>query len=385
MIDNLISIEEKIWNSVQNETKIGLLDGLSGIALFYKFLIDVYSNEKYNERLLIVIDKINTLLSKENYGFSFCSGLSGFGWVLINCESINIEIEEDYFEDIDLILQEELIEQSSKNNYDFLHGSMGIAMYFIERCKKNKNNKLSDLLNDFVKNLNNKILFNIQDLLTRKPGFIDEKHIFFGIAHGVSGYMNFLTHLNKNFIDLKVDIKEAVRTCLNYLQFHKEYNNLSKQFYPHTFYLESNIINPAIFGWCQGDLGVANSLHNVAMFLNDDSLKKEAKELVEFSKNITFNDSGIKDFGICHGSTGIVLQYLLSSKIQKINNEQQIQEWFEQVKKQTKNFKVYESHQGYDEYEIDMCLLSGAAGLGMTILSTDHKIDLKWLEALNLY
>lgn len=222
-------------------------------------------------------------------------------------------------------------------------------------------------------------------MLTKESAFINEKHLFFGIAHGVSGYLNFLTHINKNFANLKVDLEEAIKSCLNYLQIHKKYNNLSKQFYPHTYYLESNLINPAIFGWCQGDLGVANSLHNASIFLKDNSLKSEAKKLIEFSKSINFDESGIKDFGICHGSTGIVIQYLLSSKIQEINNEVQIQKWYKHVQKQTENFTIYNSHQGYDEFETDMCLLSGAAGLGMTILSTEHKIDLKWLEALNLY
>lgn len=164
MIDNLILIEEKIWISIQNEKKIGLLDGVAGIALFYKFLNDVYCDEKYNEKLILIIDKINFLLSEENYGFSFCTGLSGFGWLLLNCESTNIEIGEDYFSVIDSILQDELIEQSLINNYDFLHGSMGIAMYFIERCKKSKNDKLFDVLNNFIRDLNNKILFILNRL-----------------------------------------------------------------------------------------------------------------------------------------------------------------------------------------------------------------------------
>ena len=228
MLNHITKIEKIIWGSVQNESRIGLLEGLSGIALFYKYLVDSNIGEGYDEKLLIIIDKINTLISEEVQTFSLCSGLAGYGWMLLNFKSQNIKIEEEYFEAIDLILMEDLLKQSKINNNDFMHGAMGIAMYFIERCKENKNHLLVDTLNNFAKDLCNKIQFNIKDVLTRNPAFITEKHLFFGIAHGVAGYINFLTYLNDRFKELKIDITEALKIAIDFLQSFKEYNSISK-------------------------------------------------------------------------------------------------------------------------------------------------------------
>ena len=175
---DLTKIEEKVWLSIQNESNIGLLEGLSGIALFYKFLTDINSEEQYNEKLLFILNKINNLISEEEQSFSLCSGLSGYGLLLLDINSQAITIDDDYFNVIDSFLLEELVEQSSKYNYDFLHGSMGIAVYLINRCKVKKSTKLINALNDFTQNLSDKIVFSFENLITRKPNLIKRETHF---------------------------------------------------------------------------------------------------------------------------------------------------------------------------------------------------------------
>ena len=136
-----------------------------------------------------------------------------------------------------------------------------------------------------------------------------------------------------------------------------------------------------MFGWCQGDL----SLFNAGELLNDESLKNEAILLVENSRKISFEESNINDFGICHGATGIIIQYHLLGIKMDIDVSQEIKKWLKVVNQQTKNHEVFLAHQGHGEYESDFGLLTGAAGLGIVLLTLENKISSDWLVAINLH
>lgn len=53
MNNSINKIEKKIWNTVNTETRIGALDGLSGIALFYSYLTKIIDNDEYNTKLML--------------------------------------------------------------------------------------------------------------------------------------------------------------------------------------------------------------------------------------------------------------------------------------------------------------------------------------------
>lgn len=74
MNNSINKIEKKIWNTVNTETRIGALDGLSGIALFYSYLTKIIDNDEYNTKLITVIDRIKFLMNfhKVNSDFNFC-------------------------------------------------------------------------------------------------------------------------------------------------------------------------------------------------------------------------------------------------------------------------------------------------------------------------
>lgn len=380
----LSKIEKDIWESIQNENKIGLLTGLSGVALFYKYLFEVYGNEDYQNKLSIIIEKINTSLSEVYCSSTLCDGLAGYGLVLLRLNSNCIDIDEDYFENIDSIILENLEKQSSNNNYDFLHGAMGMAMYFIERYKVKKSTTIFHLLNDFSKKLVSKINSDFEEILKKETAIYNCNCYYFGIAHGVAGYLNFLTYLANNFKEIKEDIAKPLRICVDFLESYKKYDINSKQHYPNIILLETSIIHAARFGWCQGDLGVSNSLFNAGISLNDSSLIEQALCLMNETKSISIEESRVNDIGICHGSAGIVIQYYLASNKYDLDYSGEINRWFELIKKQTNNFEEFLAYDG-SVYNKSINLLDGSAGLGLTILTLENKIDTKWLEILNLH
>lgn len=386
MQDNIVKIERNIWESFGSENRIGLLTGLSGMALFYSKMYSVYKLDDYLIKLTAIVEKVNDILENEPTISTLCSGLAGFGLVLLNLEDNLIDIDNEYFEAIDAILEEDFKSNNESDHYDFLHGSMGIALYFIERCKTDKNPKNIADLNTFSSDLIDKINNNLKEVLISETALeSDDKFcVYFGLAHGVAGYLNFLIYLQKNFKELKAEIGPALKICISFLESYKNFDENSKQFYPNLLLLKSNTIINSRFSWCQGDFGISNSLYNCGVYLNEDSLIKQAKELLESTRTISLEESFVKDFGLCHGSSGIALQYYLASKKYEINFSKEIEIWMDIARIQTHN---YENFLAYEkgQYQSENNLLEGSVGLGLTLLTLEDKIDLKWLEYMNLF
>lgn len=384
MHDIISQIEVNIWKSVPDEKRIGLLTGLSGIALFYNYLYEVYGNDDFRNKLLIIVEKINNLLKEESSISSLCSGVAGYGLVLLLLKNPEIEIDEDYFESIDSILLEDFEEMCLKNNYDFLHGAMGIAIYFIERYNSKKSEAIATLLNNFSKDLIDKINEDFEAVLVSETALENGLCYYFGIAHGVAGYINFLTFLHDNFKDLKEDITKPLKIIISFLTSYKKYDTNTKQFYPNLFLLNTNTIVSSRLAWCQGDLGISNSLYNAGIFLNDDLLIKEAIELMDNSRKITFVESSVNDCGICHGSVGILVQYYLAGNKLNIDFSGEINKWFLEMKNQTHDFNEFLAFKN-GTYRKEIDLLEGATGLGLVLLTMDNKINFDWMKTINLH
>ena len=112
---------------------IGLLGGeLGSLLFFYQYY--VYSNE---EKYLDLIQKqLNSIFSTPINGqFSFCSGAAGLGWLINFFYKQNIleNNPNEIFSSVDPVLGDWMINEMQKENYDFLHGASGVALYFISK------------------------------------------------------------------------------------------------------------------------------------------------------------------------------------------------------------------------------------------------------------
>ena len=160
---NVLKIEKNIWETFNNENRIGLLDGLSGFIMFYDKIFQAYPNEEFENKLLTIIEKANKLIEEEQISINLCSGLSGYGLALLRLKNKNIEISEEYFEGIDSILLEDFELHCESNQFDFPHEAMGVAMYFIERYLKNKNENIIKILKKFSEDFIEKINLNFKN------------------------------------------------------------------------------------------------------------------------------------------------------------------------------------------------------------------------------
>ncbi|MEO8239242.1 MAG: lanthionine synthetase LanC family protein [Flavobacterium sp.] len=380
----VFEIEKQIWATVPKENRIGILNGLSGIALFYNSLLEIDNNNEFQEKLIKIIERINDIISDNVSLPSFCSGLAGYGWVLLRINNEIIDIDEDYFLSLDEILLEELTGQANEDDYDFLHGSLGISMYFVERFKQTKDESIKRILIDYITELIGKISKNLEGVLIREDGVDKCHYIYFGMAHGIAGVINIMLYIKQNLEVQINNFDESIRTCIDYLNKFKGYNDKSKQFYPNHYLTENKTFAQSRLSWCQGDLGIGNALYNAGLFFKDAKLQIEGAELIEFTKKISLTDSGVKDFGICHGTTGIIMQYYLAGKRSESDYQSVISIWLDILRDQTNDFTSFlaMNHKGYLG---ETNILEGSAGLGLVLLSLDDRIKPDWLNCLNLY
>lgn len=383
--DRILIIEKDIWNAYDKQSNIGLYTGLSGFILFYDCLYEAYKKEEFEDKLLKIIEKTNELIQNNQNTISLSSGIAGYGLILLRLKNKSIDINDEYFEDLDASLIEEFKTLCKSNDFDYMHQAMGIAMYFIERYKKNANIEIVEILIFFSKNLIHQIDTDFKNAIVQVD---DErgKYYSLGLAHGIASYLNFLIYLKKHFTELATDISETLRICIDFLISHKNFDKKTKQHFVNVISLQTNNFLPSRLSWCQGDLGIANALYNSGIYLDDRILIIEGIELINKSATINFIDSGVNDFGICHGSAGIVLQLHLASKKYGIDYMNEMDCWLNVLKEQTNNFQEYPWHNNTtNTYYTDMSLLTGAVGLGLTLLTVENKIDTEWLEILNLH
>lgn len=194
------TIIPKKFKDIEN---VGVIAGISGIALFQFYYARLLKDEKHAD---IGAEIISYCIDKINQGYSYptyCNGIAGLGWVIQHLEANNfIELDcDELLTPFDDYLVNQMKFDLEKGNYDFLHGAMGYAYYFFKRFKNTKNIHLKNCYQQyiitFIKGLD---IFPFNEESTIKwKSYIDTEELNnghnLGVAHGISGIINFLSRL----------------------------------------------------------------------------------------------------------------------------------------------------------------------------------------------
>lgn len=142
------------------------------------------------EKIGIIIGNLDKL--NENHYFSYSNGLSG---ILYSLKFLN----EKEFIELDFCDYKETVEYLSvamrgfikDNNYDFLHGALGIGFYFL------KINEY-DLVEELIENLfNTATIKNSGEIIKWDMKFNPMKDFDISLSHGISSIMVFLSRAIK--------------------------------------------------------------------------------------------------------------------------------------------------------------------------------------------
>ena len=374
---------------------IGLFAGKTGLSIALLTYATHTKDAKFKDKGLQLIETIfNEIETTNNYSFTYCDGLSGFGWGLnyANRENlIDVDVN-TLLEDVDPVLAQYASMEMQKTNYDFLHGAVGTLFYFVSRAKDNA--LLLPAIEKTVVQLQN-IGIKESDII-KWASVIDydkqTKGYNISLSHGMASIATVLSKLcYVNGIDQK-NVRHLLLSCVNYILQQEINKDKYGSFFPSVAIESSEQIHKSRLGWCYGDLGIASALWQAGVALQNETWKNKALEVLLFAaeKRRNLAENFVVDAGLCHGTAGIghvFHRMWWNTRIPEFKHAADY--WMNETLKMARfedglaGYKVWKTEK-YGGLRNDYGLLEGIAGIGLALLSYYHEIEPSWDECLLL-
>lgn len=385
--------KQLVQSIVQNDFKnnLGLLSGTSG-SLFLLCYYTAFTNDSQyidiaEQRISDTVDIINDDPDFSNLSYS--SGITGFLWTLDNLREhhfIDIDLS-DFKESIHPILHNYMNQKMDADDFDFLHGALGVANYFLNQTDENSQNWLQE----FNKQLLSKATLHNDDTLSFTSTVYKDnqpvKVINFGLSHGMASIIYHFQNCLKHKALATPELKKALLQLIAF--FRKNQNDLSVYATYFTNWIDAaGTKSNSRLGWCYGDLGIGVALLQAAETLNDAELKTYSLEVLKHTTyRLEMEKEGLNDAGICHGTAGLLKIYRnLFRQTNLLEFKNAGDYWLQKTLDQATHTSGVEGYKKFNQsgYENDYGLLEGTTGIGIVFLEELMNKSLPWEKALML-
>lgn len=401
LINNASCLSNEINNKISDiadcllnysNTNMTLTGGKAGIALFWAYYSEFSESVKLEKSLVPLVSEIFTGIRQSNISSEFSGGLAGIGWTIEHLKQNGfIEIDTDsLIGSFDDLLYPYMLKYIRSGNYDYLHGALGIGLYYLNRSSNPKTKLYITELVDEVEKQGK--IFSDGIAWESNLSFVsDERGYNLSLSHGIGSIISMLSRFYKGNPSCE-KIPLLVEGAVNYLLRNKRDPKLNGYLFPG--WINKNEFQNGRFGrlsWCYNDLGISMVLWQAGEIFNNDKWKQEAIDTLLFTTNITeWDEAGVMDAGLCHGTAGIAHIYNRAysyTGIKKFKDSAIF--WFEQSLKMA----VYEDGlAGYKAFrtsknggmENNYGFLEGIAGIALAMISAVSEIEPAWDNSLLL-
>lgn len=372
--------------------RFSLMGGAAGVAIYLCSYGNAFEHHDAFDKGLGLIEAIFGNIGSEAILDTHAGGLSGIGWTLEHfVQSGYIECDTNMvLEDCDQILSEAMIKNITVNdNWDFLHGALGNALYFL---KRKSYPKAEAALKAYLDAFSTKAERDPKGgLKWRSVVFPKENETMwvynFALAHGMAASIALLGKICKQYPKLTL-AKELLMETFTYYQNHQHMHKESDQFYPSWIKAEeSGEDGPSSrLAWCYGDPGIGSAFITAGRAANEKALIDHGLELIRNGiHKDDLKSAGVHDACVCHGSSSLSHMY---NRAYQYSGEQVFKDaaihWLDITHRMLQNDKFPLGYFIYhiDEYEFDTSMLEGISGMGLCLLAaiTDQEPD--WDECL---
>ena len=384
---NYVSKIHEIANVIKNLNidENYLFTGKLGVSLFSFYYGRQFKNEDFIDLGYDYIEEVISTINIQNREFSLCNGICGFYWLIKHLEKEKF-IETGAFQDSE-ILEEYLLARLDKeiklNNWDYLHGSLGIiwtllnyrhylirerSFYLLEQLEKS-----CDLFSNGRMALRSRLIDS-----NNRP--YDVYNL--GLAHGLPGVLLILSTFIKKGIQPDYS-KDILQKIYKYLESQKLNYKITGNFFKNWLLVNEGIESKqSRLAWCYGDLGIGYALYEVGVNIADDDLKKNAIEiLLNSTKKKTIEESAVVDAGLCHGSVGIAHIYnRLFRKTNIYEFKKMSLFWYQKTLELARFKDGYAGYKANDrrKWVSEYNLLVGISGIGLSLMSATSHYEPKW-------
>lgn len=377
-IDERLAAIFDILKQPHPERRYGVLDGLSGTALFlalyYRYSGKQEVLDALNDKLDILFEQLPSIPNP-----TLCMGSAGVCWLLRKLHGdglIEADDVDDALSGVDTYI-DKMFDLYFCNDLDFLHGGLGIAAYYLF-CRSKSSLSRADLFFE-------KLLLKKRDLedgscmwVTRvNDGKRDLDVINLGLSHGMAATVVFLS----KYYDLTHNAK-AKEVLYQVIRFYKANQNppeYKSMFRPWIEPEKPDVFIDSRLAWCYGDLGIAAAINYAGRVFEDKDLRDYSLAIVDKTTE-RFAESRITEETFCHGSSGV--SYLYRHFYQVTGKEEYrlaAQYWLERTMPgiEDLNSKLPKNHESVSPSSV----LGGLAGVGLSLLSFASGKD-EWGELL---
>lgn len=313
VLDKILEIE-LVFDRHKSQD-ISLLQGDTGIAIFYLKLFQLTNKKLYFDKLRRTLDKIISTLPKVNISPSLYSGFTGVAWGLCHIQKELKLFDEDIFSDLEEHIYTASELQFQIENYDFLHGALGSVIFALDRMPSlSAYNHISKILDELIR-IRHVDEYGItwEDKLTSQhhPKKLKESKAYnLGLAHGVPSITNILLSIYsaKLYPDRSKEIVELINLSLEWIQSCTIKDKGHHSLFPGcVFDHPKNFDGPTKLSWCYGDLTMAWVFWRAGTVLGSKHWLEQAmmimgRCLTRFQET---TDNIFLDACFCHGTSGI--------------------------------------------------------------------------------
>lgn len=387
----MITIENKIQEIANTlasyqPVKYGF-EGCRGVALFLMQYYQYTKNEIYYNKALKLIEKEFEFYSEGCDNPSFWTGVAGLGWF---CNAIiKKHFDNEYDSGINAIdsLFESMILNDQRHGlyyYDYLHGNLGLANYFISENQFKPLFEIVDKLYEFA------IIDKSSGGLKWGTHTKNNKTIDFNLSlsHGMSSIVSMLSKIYLLGIQ-KDKCAHMLEGSINYILTQKLPQKNYTSIYGAMAIESMKPLCDSRMSWCYGDLCVAIAFWHAAKALDHKDLFDKAIEIfIHASKRRDLKQNHVIDACFCHGTSGIAYIF---KKIFAHTGIKEFQEAADYWINKTLTMccsEHYPAGYGYwcgeNGYVNEYGILDGIAGIGLSLLSFVSHNMFDWDDCLLL-
>jgi lantibiotic biosynthesis protein len=387
-IEHKLKEIDTILGDQQKSTPLGLMNGGTGHLLYHCYRSLQLDSSAYSDAIEFgILQSFENLKSVKTGVFSM--GVSGILWALnhLNQEDF-IEIEQENFSDISASLSNSLLKNSISQNFDYLHGANGIALYLMNRTEPSAHQYFEQWLNLLYENAN-----TTNDAIAWRTLINAKEQLYgysLGLAHGAPSIILILIQLLKKQNNVKAldMLKKSIAHLLSNINPKQPIHKEMKNFFPN-YIAKGKAFNVSRLAWCYGDLGCAFALFHAGKFLNQTNLIDISNEIMfHHAENVSDEQAKLNtDADFCHGTVGVAHMFARYYNYTGLESYRNASEFYYE---KTLNMAIHKNglagYQHFEEagYANNYTLLEGISGIGLSLMSAISQHEPKWDSALLL-
>lgn len=350
--------------SNENFNNYGLLTGYIGQMIFLYEYAKVDSS--YSRIVPVYLDRFYADIEQGIVLPSYSRGISGacLGIAYVSDNKSLSFVSKS----IDEYLECEANLYLNNRDFDFLHGSIGIGLYFVERYKDGSKIAKNILKNILIALDKNKVIVDNSRITWQNFNNISD----ISISHGISAIIIFLCQLVSIGFEYKNLPINLLQKANNYILSQEIDKAKYNSYFPYTSDQEQ--IKGSRLAWCYGDLGISIALLKSSDILKNKQLETKAFEVLLYNttrKNL--KENLVDNDGLCHGSSGISLIYNYVNKKYTSDAFLQCEKfWIDQT------IQIYLENKNTKELN----MLEGISGTGLVLLNSLYDTGTEWSKFL---